>query len=54
MGRYNIIVAKGALGALMTKEDLGIIFAAERDLCAVRFWSTARLIDKKSAEKWNF
>ncbi|HEY5043538.1 MAG TPA: MFS transporter, partial [Verrucomicrobiae bacterium] len=28
MGRYNLIVAKGALGTLMSKEDLGIIFAA--------------------------
>src|SRR4051812_7116470 len=26
MGRYNLNVAKSALGALMTKEDFGIIF----------------------------
>lgn len=27
MGRYNLIVSKDALGTLMTRQDLGIIFA---------------------------
>ncbi len=37
MGRYNIIVAKGALGTLMSKEDLGIIFGVGTWVYALSF-----------------
>jgi len=46
MGRYNIIVAKGALGALMTKEDLGIIFGVGTWTYALSFLVNGPLIDK--------
>jgi len=46
MGRYNLIVAKGALGALMSKEDLGIIFAAGTWTYALSFLVNGPLIDK--------
>jgi OPA family glycerol-3-phosphate transporter-like MFS transporter len=51
MGRYNIIVAKGALGALMSKEDLGIIFAAGTWTYALSFLVNGPLIDKKLGGK---
>jgi OPA family glycerol-3-phosphate transporter-like MFS transporter len=46
MGRYNLIVAKSALGALMSKEDLGIIFAAGTWTYALSFLVNGPLIDK--------
>src|SRR5271170_5659274 len=51
MGRYNIIVAKGALGTLMSKEDLGIIFAAGTWTYALSFLVNGPLIDKKLGGK---
>jgi OPA family glycerol-3-phosphate transporter-like MFS transporter len=51
MGRYNLIVAKGALGTLMTKEDLGIIFAAGTWTYALSFLVNGPLIDKKLGGK---
>jgi OPA family glycerol-3-phosphate transporter-like MFS transporter len=46
MGRYNIIVAKGALGTLMSKEDLGIIFGVGTWVYALSFVVNGPLIDK--------
>ena len=51
MGRYNLIVSKGALGTLMTKEDLGIIFAVGTWTYAVSFLINGPLIDKKLGGK---
>ena len=46
MGRYNIIVAKGALGTLMSKSDLGIIFGVGTWVYALSFVVNGPLIDK--------
>jgi OPA family glycerol-3-phosphate transporter-like MFS transporter len=46
MGRYNLIVANGALGTLMTKEDLGIIFGVGTWTYALSFLVNGPLIDK--------
>ena len=46
MGRYNLIVAKTALGTLMSKEDLGLIFAAGTWTYALSFFVNGPLIDK--------
>ncbi len=51
MGRYNLIVAKGALGTLMTKEDLGIIFAIGTWTYALSFLVNGPLIDRKLGGK---
>jgi OPA family glycerol-3-phosphate transporter-like MFS transporter len=51
MGRYNIIVAKSALGVLMTKEDLGIIFGVGTGVYALSFLVNGPLIDKKIGGK---
>ncbi len=51
MGRYNIIVAKGALGTLMSKEDLGIIFGTGTLVYALSFLVNGPLIDKKLGGK---
>ena len=51
MGRYNLIVSKDALGALMTKQDLGIIFAAGTWTYAISFVINGPLIDKKLGGK---
>jgi MFS transporter, OPA family, glycerol-3-phosphate transporter len=51
MGRYNIIVAKGALGALMSKEDLGIIFGVGTIVYALSFLVNGPLIDQKLGGK---
>ena len=51
MGRYNIIVAKGALGTLMSKEDLGIIFGIGNGVYALSFLINGPLIDKKLGGK---
>src|SRR5271169_6339292 len=47
MGRYNLIVAKGALGTLMSKSDLGIIFGVGSWVYASSFLINGPLIDKK-------
>lgn len=46
MGRYNVIVAKGALGTLMSKQDLGIIFGVGTWVYALSFLVNGPLIDK--------
>ena len=51
MGRYNLIVAKGALGSLMSKSDLGIIFAVGTLVYALSFLVNGPLIDKKIGGK---
>jgi hypothetical protein len=51
MGRYNLIVAKGALGTLMSKSDLGIIFGVGTLVYATSFLVNGPLIDKKLGGK---
>jgi OPA family glycerol-3-phosphate transporter-like MFS transporter len=51
MGRYNLIVAKSALGTLMSKEALGIIFGVGTCVYAVSFLVNGPLIDKKLGGK---
>ena len=51
MGRYNLIVSKGALGTLMNKEDLGIIFGVGTWVYALSFLINGPLIDKKLGGK---
>ena len=51
MGRYNIIVAKPALGTLMSKSDLGIIFGTGTVVYALSFLVNGPLIDKKLGGK---
>jgi OPA family glycerol-3-phosphate transporter-like MFS transporter len=51
MGRYNLIVAKGALGSLMSKSDLGIIFGVGTWVYASSFLVNGPLIDKKLGGK---
>jgi len=51
MGRYNLIVAKSALGTLMSKEDLGIIFGMGTTVYALSFLVNGPLIDKKLGGK---
>src|ERR1017187_6990805 len=51
MGRYNLNVSKNALGALMSKEDFGIIFAVGTWTYALSFLVNGPLIDKKLGGK---
>ena len=51
MGRFNLIVAKSALGALMSNENLGVIFAAGTWTYALSFLINGPLIDKKIGGK---
>jgi MFS transporter, OPA family, glycerol-3-phosphate transporter len=51
MGRYNLIVAKGALGTLMSKQDLGIIFGVGTWTYALSFLVNGPLIDRKLGGK---
>ena len=51
MGRYNLIVAKSALGTLMSKEALGIIFGVGTCVYALSFLVNGPLIDKKLGGK---
>src|ERR1700744_1169973 len=51
MGRYNMIVAKGALGTLMSKADLGIIFGVGTWVYALSFLINGPLIDRKLGGK---
>ena len=46
MGRYNLNVAKNALGDLMTKQELGTIFAAGTVTYAAAFLINGPLVDK--------
>src|ERR1700734_733368 len=51
MARYNLIVAKSALGSLMSNSDLGIIFGVGTGVYAVSFLFNGPLIDKKIGGK---
>ena len=51
MGRFNLIVAKGALGALMSNANLGVISAAGTLTYALSFLVNGPLIDKKIGGK---
>jgi OPA family glycerol-3-phosphate transporter-like MFS transporter len=51
MGRYNLIVAKSALGTLMSNRDLGIIFGTGTVVYALSFPINGPLIDKKLGGK---
>jgi MFS transporter, OPA family, glycerol-3-phosphate transporter len=51
MGRYNLNVAQGALGPLMSNEDFGIIFCAGTWTYALSFLVNGPLIDKKIGGK---
>jgi len=51
MGRYNLTVAKNALGDLMTKEDFGLIFGVGTAVYAVSFLINGPLTDKFGGKK---
>ena len=51
MGRYNLTVAKNSLGALMTKEDFGIIFGAGTFVYAFAFLVNGPLVDRMGGRK---
>ena len=51
MGRYNIIVAKGALGTLMSNSDIGIIFGVGTWVYALSLVANGPLIDRKLGGK---
>jgi MFS transporter, OPA family, glycerol-3-phosphate transporter len=46
MGRYNLNVSKNALGDMMSKEDLGLIFAAGTVTYAISLLVNGPLVDK--------
>jgi MFS transporter, OPA family, glycerol-3-phosphate transporter len=46
MGRYNLTVAKGALGPLMTKEDFGLIFGIGTWVYGIAFVLNGPLTDR--------
>lgn len=47
MGRYNLTVAKTSLGAVMTKEDFGIIFGVGTFVYALSFLFNGPLVDRR-------
>ena len=51
MGRYNLTVAKNALGSLMSNEDFGLIFAAGTITYAFSFLINGPLVDKIGGKK---
>jgi len=51
MGRYNLTVAKNALGGLMTNEEFGLIFAAGTVTYALSFLVNGPLVDKIGGKK---
>ncbi|MCA9606517.1 MAG: MFS transporter [Myxococcales bacterium] len=51
MGRYNLTVAKGSLGPLMTKEDFGIIFGTGTITYALAFLINGPLVDRIGGRK---
>src|SRR4051812_50187413 len=51
MGRYNLTVAKNALGTLMNNEDFGLIFAAGTGGYAVLFFVKGALGGKNGGGK---
>jgi OPA family glycerol-3-phosphate transporter-like MFS transporter len=50
-GRYNLTVAKSALGDLMTKEDFGLIFGAGTVVYAIAFLVNGPLTDRIGGKK---
>jgi OPA family glycerol-3-phosphate transporter-like MFS transporter len=46
MGRYNLTVAKNALGNLMTKEEFGVIFGVGAVVYALSFLINGPLVDR--------
>lgn len=51
MGRYNLTVAKNALGTLMSNEEFGLIFAAGTGVYAFSFLLNGPLVDKIGGKK---
>ncbi len=51
MGRYNLAVAKNALGTRMDNEDFGLIFAAGTVVYAFSFLVNGPLVDKIGGKK---
>ena len=51
MGRYNLTVAKNALGVLMTNEDFGIIFSVGTAVYSVAFIANGPLTDKLGGKR---
>ncbi len=51
MGRYNLTVAKNALGELMTKEDFGLIFGVGTAVYAFAFLFNGPLVDRIGGRK---
>ncbi len=51
MGRYNLNVVKNALGAAISKEEFGIIFAAGTVTYACSFFLNGPLVDKIGGKK---
>lgn len=51
MGRYNLTVAKNALGNLMTKEDFGLIFGVGAVVYALSFLINGPLVDRIGGKK---
>src|ERR1039458_2161610 len=51
MGRYNLNVAKNALGTLMSNQDFGIIFAVGTWVYALSFLVNGPLVDKIGGKK---
>ncbi|HEX7676300.1 MAG TPA: MFS transporter [Bdellovibrio sp.] len=51
MGRYNLNVAKNALGDMMTKEQFGLIFAAGTIVYGFSFLINGPLVDKIGGKK---
>jgi OPA family glycerol-3-phosphate transporter-like MFS transporter len=51
MGRYNLTVAKNALGTLMSNQDFGWIFAAGTGVYAFSFLVNGPLVDKIGGKK---
>src|SRR5271168_178584 len=51
MGRYNLSVAKNALGPLMPNEDFGLISGAGTLVYALSFLVNGPLVDKMGGKK---
>ena len=51
MGRYNLTVAKNALGGLMSNEEFGLIFAAGTVTYAFSFLVNGPLVDRIGGKK---
>jgi len=51
MGRYNLTVAKNALGSLMSNEEFGLIFAAGTITYALSFLINGPFVDKIGGKK---